>query len=74
MVFGILGGGGPRTAAWARHGDGVRSDPLKQVFQDKPNTTGTGTGTGLGTGTGPGAGPGTGTGTGTGAWARVLGV
>ena len=58
----------PRACQWR----GVRSDPLKQVFQDKPNTTGTGTG--LGTGTGSGPGPGAGTGTGTGAWARVLGV
>ena len=68
IVFGILGGGGPRTAARTGYGDAVRSDPLKQVFQDKPNTTGTGTGTGTGTD------PGTGTGTGTGAWAMVLGV
>ena len=74
MVFGGLGGGEATARAWAGHADQVRSDPLKQVFQDKPNTTGTGTGTGLGTGTGTGTGPGTGTGTGTGAWARVLGV
>ena len=65
---------GVRPRAWHRRGMPTRSglDPLNQVFQDKPNTTGTGTGTGLGTGTGTG--PGTGTGTGTGAWARVLGV
>jgi hypothetical protein len=55
-------------------GESTDGPPLKQVFQDKPNTTGTGTGTGLGTGTSTGTGPGTGTGTGTEAWARVLGV
>ena len=54
MVFGGLGGGEATARAWAGHADQVRSDPLKQVFQDKPNTRISGTGTSTGTGTGHG--------------------